>query len=244
MTNLSTVDPAENVTQPVTAIPVSQPAAPQPAASPNVPICEHIKDNGIRCGSPAMRHVHFCYFHRRAHHPPVPLGDRDYVPPVMESRESLQIAITHVLQALTSGNIQPKVANSIFYGIFLATKTLRMPADAAPAETSALATTIPLHMQCVLENRTAPQPADYHPDSIAKLVAALRHPDEIARYYKSLDKGPSHHAFVEARYCLQAHNAARQMLREMGLLRQYSLDPENDFWAEEQAAQPPSAPTS
>jgi hypothetical protein len=27
--------------------------------------CQHIKTNGIRCGSPAMRRSPFCYFHKR-----------------------------------------------------------------------------------------------------------------------------------------------------------------------------------
>ncbi|HYL13004.1 MAG TPA: hypothetical protein VEV41_08205 [Terriglobales bacterium] len=29
------------------------------------PICEHIKNDGIRCGSPALRGRSFCYFHKR-----------------------------------------------------------------------------------------------------------------------------------------------------------------------------------
>jgi hypothetical protein len=35
------------------------------------PICEHIKKNGIRCGSPALRGRCFCHFHQywRDNHP-------------------------------------------------------------------------------------------------------------------------------------------------------------------------------
>jgi hypothetical protein len=29
------------------------------------PTCQHIKKNGIRCGSPALRGRSFCYFHTR-----------------------------------------------------------------------------------------------------------------------------------------------------------------------------------
>jgi hypothetical protein len=29
-----------------------------------IPICEHVKKNGRRCGSPALRGRHFCYIHQ------------------------------------------------------------------------------------------------------------------------------------------------------------------------------------
>jgi len=33
--------------------------------NPSVQICTHIKINGVRCGSPALRGKEFCYFHQR-----------------------------------------------------------------------------------------------------------------------------------------------------------------------------------
>jgi hypothetical protein len=32
---------------------------------PNIPQCQHIKLNGVRCGSPALRGKDLCYFHNR-----------------------------------------------------------------------------------------------------------------------------------------------------------------------------------
>jgi hypothetical protein len=32
----------------------------------NVPRCQHVKVNGVQCGSPALRHKRHCYFHERA----------------------------------------------------------------------------------------------------------------------------------------------------------------------------------
>jgi hypothetical protein len=33
-----------------------------------VPICEHIKPGGARCGSPALRDKQFCYYHLNLRH--------------------------------------------------------------------------------------------------------------------------------------------------------------------------------
>src|SRR5882757_5386776 len=35
------------------------------AVNPNTRLCSHIKVNGVRCGSPALRKEVFCYFHQR-----------------------------------------------------------------------------------------------------------------------------------------------------------------------------------
>jgi hypothetical protein len=36
-----------------------------PLIIPNVPRCQHLKVNGIQCGSPALRRNRFCFFHKR-----------------------------------------------------------------------------------------------------------------------------------------------------------------------------------
>ena len=98
------------------------------APQPQVPaICEHIKDNGFRCGSPALRGRHFCYFHSRAHHPVGRFGRRNYRSPIVDTIESLQIATTHVMQALATGDVPTKQANSMLYAISLAGNFLRAP---------------------------------------------------------------------------------------------------------------------
>jgi hypothetical protein len=45
-----------------------------------IPICRHLKTNGLRCQSPALNGELFCYFHGRLHkHHPVPLTAREIV---------------------------------------------------------------------------------------------------------------------------------------------------------------------
>ena len=40
-------------------------------------ICEHIKDNGSTCGSPALTGYSFCFFHQRLRQPRHRPGDFD-----------------------------------------------------------------------------------------------------------------------------------------------------------------------
>ena len=45
-----------------------------------IPICRHLKTNGLRCQSPALKGEPFCYFHARLHkHHPAPLTAREIV---------------------------------------------------------------------------------------------------------------------------------------------------------------------
>jgi len=219
MSNVAELNKSEAVSELVTNNPV-------PGKS-LVPICEHVKDNGVRCNAPAMRNRHFCYFHSRAHRPVYPIGHPLYVPPVMESRAALQVAITHALQAVTSGNIHPKLANSIFYGIHLAAKALHMPdPDQTAAEKPAVVTEISKPMQAALEGHSAPDPAAFPPDRIVAIASFLLHPDEITKIREILQDGPRHNpAFFISRNKLSSHYIARNLLRDLGVLRQYSLDP-------------------
>ncbi|HET9696761.1 MAG TPA: hypothetical protein VFP40_07840 [Terriglobales bacterium] len=78
-----------------------------------VPICEHIRDNNSRCGSPAMDGFHFCYYHARHHLPPPPRGKRKIRLSALESVESLQITLTQVAQAILDDEIPPAKAYAL-----------------------------------------------------------------------------------------------------------------------------------
>lgn len=203
---------------------VNETVNPKPAPKPAVRICEQIKDNGIRCGTPAIRGQHFCYFHIRAHRPHAPIGHPDYQAPVMESKHAAEIAVTHALQAITSGQLTPRQANSIFYGIHLATKILRMKEPPAETATPNAVTEISPVMRYTLAGREMPTADDYRPENVAKLASSLLHPGEITALYKTLQNGPSDHAFLISRYKIEGHYAAKRMLAEMGLLQQFTLE--------------------
>ena len=94
-------------------------------AAMTVNICEHIKDNGFRCGTPAIRGRHFCYYHSRAH-APSGLGTRRYRAPIPETIESLQLTLLHITEALGSNTINEKLAGKLLYSVQLATNLLKM----------------------------------------------------------------------------------------------------------------------
>ena len=103
-----------------------------------VHICEQIKDDGIRCGSPARRGASFCHFHLRMNEDPI--GRRGpYKVAAMDSTASVQITITHTLQALLDDSIDIKKANALFRGLSLALQTLR-PSQRGKLSSSNLST--------------------------------------------------------------------------------------------------------
>jgi hypothetical protein len=102
------------------------------------PICRHIKTNGIQCQSPQLGGESYCYFHSRLYKTHrAYLGGR--LPPgsltigPMENRESIQLAISVVINALAAGAIETNRAKSLLYGLQLASRNAAQ-LDLAPRE--------------------------------------------------------------------------------------------------------------
>jgi hypothetical protein len=81
------------------------------------PRCLHVKSNGVRCGSPAMRRNPFCFFHDRYYNAPA----EDTFPP-LEDANAVQIALMRVLErlrreALRPGSLDLRAVNSLLYGL-------------------------------------------------------------------------------------------------------------------------------
>lgn len=112
-------------------------------------ICRHIKTNGERCGSPALRDHAFCYFHRTltARHPHRPAPDptptiihpldptrelqlaavnqSNLNLPPLEDRESIQLAASMIVGALASNSLDTKRASILLYGLQVASANAR-----------------------------------------------------------------------------------------------------------------------
>ena len=94
-------------------------------------LCRHIKTSGTQCGSPALLAQNFCYYHARLYqrhagfrHTP---QTRGYLIPgqhielaPLEDRDSIQVAISVVVNALATGQLETRRATALLYGLQLA----------------------------------------------------------------------------------------------------------------------------
>ncbi len=94
-------------------------------------LCRHIKTNGVQCQSPALRNAAYCYFHSRFgqrhsafRHTPetsgalIPGQHIELAP--LEDRESVQVALSVVINALATGQLDTRRATALLYGLQLA----------------------------------------------------------------------------------------------------------------------------
>jgi hypothetical protein len=102
---------------------------PQAAAHPQRFLCRHIFADGHRCGSPALRHEQFCYYHHTTRpKASTPRRLAIYNPaidlPVPEDRTSIQFAISQVILRIADGSLDPKRAQLLLYGLQIASHNL------------------------------------------------------------------------------------------------------------------------
>ena len=101
-----------------------------------LPLCRHIKTNGTRCKAPSLTDGTWCYFHHRLHHQHRTVrqtpATRGYLIPgqhieltTLEDRESVQVALSVVINALATGNLDIKRATALLYGLQLASNNAR-----------------------------------------------------------------------------------------------------------------------
>jgi hypothetical protein len=95
-----------------------------------VPRCQHIKVNGVQCGSPALRRKRFCYFHDNYRATQARLmEDKSEVRicnfPLLEDANSVQVAVMHVIHLLGSGKMDTKMAGLILYALQTASANMK-----------------------------------------------------------------------------------------------------------------------
>ena len=94
-------------------------------------LCRHIKTNGTRCKAPSLNGGTWCYFHNRLHQRHTAFrptqATRGYLIPgqhieltALEDRESVQVALSVVINALATGHLETKRATALLYGLQLA----------------------------------------------------------------------------------------------------------------------------
>ncbi len=90
-----------------------------------IAICEHIKDNGDTCGSPALTGYDFCYFHQRLRYPRHRPGDFEYKLPILDTPESILMATQHITQATLDGVLEERRGRLVLSALRLAKATLK-----------------------------------------------------------------------------------------------------------------------
>jgi hypothetical protein len=105
----------------------------------NLPLCEHIKLGGGRCGSPALRDQKYCHYHAATHRA-IPnmnvflkLWDCDpqqepygkYQFPYLEDFEAIQIGFTQFIHAVSQGLLNAKEGALILGALQGASRNLR-----------------------------------------------------------------------------------------------------------------------
>ena len=109
-------------------------------------LCRHIKTNGTQCEAPSLSEGQWCFFHSRLHQRhsrfrPIEVMSDSILraQPVhlsaLEDRESVQVALSVVINALASGQMEPRHATALLYGLQIASSNLaRMNSTPSPSK--------------------------------------------------------------------------------------------------------------
>jgi hypothetical protein len=102
----------------------------------SVPFCNHLKEDGVLCGSPALRGQKLCYFHQRDHKRSQyaagavrranVLGPR--LPP-MKSIPQIQAALHEIVTALAAHRVPLQRAGARLFDLQRAAAALRKPSS-------------------------------------------------------------------------------------------------------------------
>ena len=99
---------------------------------PNIARCQHLKVNGVQCGSPALRNRKLCHFHQRWQQGRIQLNANrsrrsrySLDLPILEDANSIQVALMQGLRLLLTNQVDHKTAALLFYALQTASSNLR-----------------------------------------------------------------------------------------------------------------------
>jgi hypothetical protein len=92
--------------------------------------CQHIKANGIQCGSPALREQNYCYFHTqwrcKSRDIDVHVRGRGTITiPTLEDANSIQVGLAEVMRLLVSHQIDDRTASLLLRALRTAVANLK-----------------------------------------------------------------------------------------------------------------------
>ena len=98
--------------------------------------CRPIVPTGAKCHSPPMRAIACCFFHAPGRRPAQGQNRARNKPlnlPALVDRNALQIALSQVLDTISSSMLNPRSAGQLLYALQIASTTFGAPV-AAPSE--------------------------------------------------------------------------------------------------------------
>ncbi len=94
--------------------------------------CQHIKVNGVQCGSPSLKNKKFCFFHEKSRQRRFAMSANRprcwhlaLELPLLEDANSIQVALMQVMRLLLSRRIEHKTAALLLYALQTASSNLR-----------------------------------------------------------------------------------------------------------------------
>jgi len=91
--------------------------------------CQHIKVNGMQCGSPALRESKHCYYHVRYHWQELEAlpDNNEWRKPLatLEDANSIQVSLANVMERLVMREIDHKTAALMLYALQTASMNLK-----------------------------------------------------------------------------------------------------------------------
>src|SRR5882762_10438794 len=99
---------------------------------PTIARCQHVKVNGVQCGSPALKNRKLCHFHQRWQQGRIQLNANksrrsraSLDLPILEDANSIQVALMQGMRLLLTNQVDHKTAGLLFYALQTASTNLR-----------------------------------------------------------------------------------------------------------------------
>ena len=91
-----------------------------------IQLCRHIKTDGKRCQSPALRESAYCYFHSRVHTMAKAKSSNwdDIKLPLLEDSASIQVAISQIVSGLLSSRLDARRTGLLLYALQIASQNI------------------------------------------------------------------------------------------------------------------------
>jgi hypothetical protein len=98
---------------------------------PSIARCQHVKVNGVQCGSPALKNRKLCHFHQRWQQGRIQLNANQARRsrysldlPILEDANSIQVALMQGMLLLLTNQVDHRTAALLFYALQTASSNL------------------------------------------------------------------------------------------------------------------------